>query len=62
MRLYQLHSATQIEELRIPPSNHLEKLQGDLLNFWSIRINRQYRLVFRWNHGNAEDVHIVDYH
>ena len=62
LRLRQLHAAEILEDLRIPPSNRLEALSGDLKGFWSIRINQQWRLVFRWNDGKASDVKITDYH
>jgi proteic killer suppression protein len=48
--------------LRVPPSNHLEKLRGNLAGFHSIRINDQWRIIFRWGDGEAYDVQIVDYH
>ena len=48
--------------LRIPLSNRLESLSGDFKGFWSVRINQQWRLVFRWNNGKASDVKITDYH
>lgn len=60
--LRQLHAAEILEDLRIPPSNRLEVLSGDLKGFWSMRINQQWRLVFRWNDGKASDVKITDYH
>jgi len=62
MRLRQLHRIIAIDQLRQPPSNHLESLSGNLKGFWSIRINQQWRIVFRWNDGNAADVQITDYH
>jgi proteic killer suppression protein len=62
LRLRQLHAADLLADLRLPPSNRLESLSGDLKGFWSIRINQQWRLVFRWNDGNASDVKITDYH
>ena len=62
LRLRQLHAAEILEDLRIPPSNRLESLSGDLKGFWSMRINQQWRLVFRWNDGKASDVKITDYH
>jgi proteic killer suppression protein len=62
LRLRQLHAAELLEDLRIPPSNRLESLSGDLNGFWSMRINQQWRLVFRWNDGKASDVKITDYH
>jgi proteic killer suppression protein len=46
----------------IPPSNRLEKLKGNLKEFYSIRINNQWRIIFKWNNGNATEVEIVDYH
>ena len=46
----------------IPPSNRLQKLKGNLKDFYSIRINDQWRIVFKWNNGNAEQVKVVDYH
>ncbi len=62
MRLTQLHAAQAIEDLRFPPSNRLESLAGDLTGFWSLRINAQWRLCFRFEQGAARDVEIVDYH
>jgi proteic killer suppression protein len=62
LKLRQLHSAEILADLRIPPSNRLESLSGDLKGFWSMRINQQWRLVFRWKEGNASDVKITDYH
>ena len=52
----------QVEMLRIPPSNHLEKLSGNLAKYWSLRINMQWRIIFKWEGCNAHDVKIVDYH
>ena len=57
-----LMAATKVEDLRLPPSNRLEQLKGDRAGQWSIRINRQWRLCFRWSEQGAEDVEIVDYH
>ena len=62
LKLRQLHAAEILEDLRIPPSNRLEALSGDLKGFWSIRINQQWRLVFRWNDGKASNVKITDDH
>lgn len=62
LKLRQLHAAEILADLRIPPSNRLESLSGDLKGFWSIRINQQWRLVFRWDDGKASDVKITDYH
>ena len=61
-KLIALANAIDINDMRVPPSNHLEKLKGDLAGWWSVRINKQYRLVFRWNDGAADDVKLVDYH
>jgi toxin HigB-1 len=58
----QLHNAQTINDMRIPLSNHLEKLSGDLEGFWSVRVNQQWRLVFLWEDGNAMEVCIIDYH
>jgi proteic killer suppression protein len=61
-KLAALHAAARLEDLRVPPSNRLEKLKGDLKEFHSIRINDQWRVVFRWTDGHAHEVTIVDYH
>ena len=62
MRLTQLDAATQLEDMRQPPSNRLESLSGDLAGKWSIRINDRWRVCFRFERGNAIDVEIIDYH
>jgi toxin HigB-1 len=62
MRLTQLDAAVRIEDLRLPPSNRLESLGGNRQGYWSIRINEQWRLCFRFVDGDACDVEIVDYH
>lgn len=61
-KLQMLHRAARIEDLRIPPQNRLEKLKGNRKGSWSIRINDQWRVCFRFDGGNAFDVEIVDYH
>lgn len=61
-KLLYLHEAADLRDLRSPPGNRLERLKGDLQGFHSIRINNQWRVVFRWSDGNAFDVQIVDYH
>ena len=61
-KLVAIHVAGRLEDLRVPPSNRLEKLRGDLNGFHSIRINDQWCVVFRWSDGDAHDVRIVDYH
>lgn len=62
MRLTQLNAATRVEDLRLPPSNRLEALRHDRVGQWSIRINDQWRVCFRFANGDAYDVEIVDYH
>ena len=62
MRLMQLEAATRIDDLRLPPSNRLEALAHDRVGQWSIRINEQWRVCFRFENGDAFDVEIVDYH
>jgi len=62
MRISQVHAATRIEDLRLPPSNQLEKLSGDRAGQWSIRINGQWRVCFRFEGGHAFELEIVDYH
>lgn len=61
-KLRQLQIANRLEDLRIPPGNRLEALKGDRVGQYSIRINDQYRLCFRWKNEGAEEVEIVDYH
>jgi proteic killer suppression protein len=61
-KLEMLAAATQLESLRVPPANHLESLFGDRLGLYSIRINKQWRICFRWHNGDVFDVEIVDYH
>jgi len=61
-KLRMLNNSQNIADLRIPPSNRLEKLTGDLNGFYSIRINKQWRIIFTWNNGNASEVKIIDYH
>ena len=61
-KLRMLNNSQNISDLRIPPSNRLEKLSGNLKEFHSIRINNQWRIIFKWNNNNSEDVQIIDYH
>ena len=61
-KLLLLNEAQVLEDLRSPPSNHLEALQGDREGEYSIRINKQWRLCFTWQGGHAYNVEIVDYH
>ena len=60
--LFALDVAMKIEDLRSPPGNRLERLRGDREGQWSIRIDRQWRVCFIWENGNADQVEIVDYH
>lgn len=60
--LDQINTAPSVDMLRIPPSNRLERLRGDLEPHWSLRINQQWRIVFLWEGGDAFDVRIMDYH
>ena len=57
-----VHAATSLRDLASPPGNRLEALKGDLKGFYSIRVNRQWRIVFRWSGTDAYDVRLVDYH
>jgi proteic killer suppression protein len=61
-KLVAIHVAARLEDLRVPPSTRLEKLRGELAGFYSIRVNDQWRIIFRWLDGDARDVQIVDYH
>ena len=62
MKLQQLNAAGNLDDLRIPPGNRLERLAGDRAGQWSVRINEQWRLCFEWRDGHAYDVEICDYH
>ena len=61
-KLRMINNSLDVNDLRIPPANRLEKLKGNLNAFYSIRINNQWRIIFQWNNGLAQDVQIVDYH
>jgi len=61
-KLIIIHRSKDIVDLKIPPGNRLEKLSGDRIGSWSIRINDQWRICFIWNNGVAEEVEITDYH
>lgn len=61
-KLRMLNNSQDLTDLMIPPSNRLERLKGNLKEFYSIRINNQWRIIFKWNNGNAEEVEIIDYH
>ena len=61
-KLKQIDLARRIEDLRAPPANRLEQLKGDRAGQWSLRVNDQFRICFRWTGSDAKDVEIVDYH
>lgn len=61
-KLELVHAAKDVEDLRVPPGNRLEKLAGDRRGQHSIRVNAQWRICFVWRDGGAEDVELVDYH
>jgi toxin HigB-1 len=61
-KLEALNAARLLDDLTVPPSNRLEKLKGNLGGFYSIRVNDQWRVIFRWIEGEPHDVRIVDYH
>ena len=61
-KLDMIAAATTVETLRVPPGNRLEPLSGNREGWWSVRVNDQWRVCFRWVGSNAEDVEIVDYH
>lgn len=61
-KLFQIATVDALDELPIPPGNRLEALRGDRVGRYSIRINEQYRVCFRWNDGDPDEVSIVDYH
>ena len=61
-KLEAVNAASRLDDLTIPPSNRLEKLKGNLRDFHSIRINDQWRVIFKWINSEAREVRIVDYH
>ena len=61
-KLRMLNNSVNLSDLRIPPSNRLERLSGKLKEFYSIRINDQWRIIFKWNKNIATEVEIIDYH
>ena len=61
-KLRMLNNSFDIKDLMIPPSNRLEKLKGNRKDFYSIRVNDQWRLIFRWKNGNAPIFELIDYH
>ena len=60
--LDQLHAATSLGDMKLPRSNRLHKLKGDMRGFSSVSINMKYRIIFKFEQGNAKDVEIIDYH
>lgn len=61
-KLRMLNNSQDINDLRVPPANRLEKLSGNLIGYYSIRINIQWRIIFHWQEGNSYEVQIIDYH
>ena len=61
-KLRMLNNSQNIADLQMPPSNKLEKLKGNLKDFYAIRVNDQWRIIFKWSSGNASEVEILDYH
>jgi len=61
-RLRYIEAAERIEDLRVPPSNKLEKKKGDLKDYYAIWVNTQWRIIFKWKDGNAYEVQLADYH
>lgn len=61
-KLLYLHDAAELKDLRTPPGNRLEAKKGKLAGYYAIRINDQWRILFRWEGGNAKDVQVIDYH
>lgn len=61
-KLRMINNSVDIADLRVPPANRLEKLKGDLSEIYSIRINNQWRITFKWENRNALEVEIIDYH
>ncbi|MDA8714715.1 type II toxin-antitoxin system RelE/ParE family toxin [Flavobacteriales bacterium] len=61
-KLRMINNAQDINDLRVPPANRLEKLKGNMSKYHSIRINNQWRIIFNWKNNDAYDVSIVDYH
>ena len=61
-KLRMLNNSQNLNDLKIPPSNRLEKLTGNLKEYYSIRINDQWRIIFKWKENNSSEVTIIDYH
>lgn len=60
-KMIMISAAGDIQDLKVPPSNRLHKLKGNLSEYWAISINDQWRVIFRWKNRNAQDVQIIDY-
>jgi toxin HigB-1 len=58
----QINASTNIETLRVPPGNNLDKLKGNLRNYWSVRVNMKWRVIFKWENSEALDIDVLDYH
>jgi proteic killer suppression protein len=61
-KLRMINNSQDLQDLRIPPSNRQEKLGGNLKEFYSIRVNKQWRIIFKWENGNCFEIEITDYH
>ena len=61
-KLRMINNSVNLMDLRIPPANRLEKLSGKMKNYYSIRLNDKWRIIFKWTSGNASEVEIIDYH
>lgn len=61
-KLRMINNSQDLQDLRIPPSNRLEKLGRNLKEFYSIRVNKQWRIIFKWENGNCFEIEITDYH
>ncbi|MFY0608129.1 MAG: type II toxin-antitoxin system RelE/ParE family toxin [Cyclobacteriaceae bacterium] len=61
-KLFMINAASVVQDLKIPPSNRLHKLKGNMKEYWAISINDQWRVIFRWENADAHDVQIIDYH
>ena len=61
-KLRMINNAQNVNDLRIPPANRLEKLKGDLQEYYNIRINNQWRIIFKWINNDSYEIRIVDYH
>jgi proteic killer suppression protein len=61
-KLRMINNASDLNDLKVPPSNRLEKLKGDLKDYYSIRINKRWRIIFKWVNSDTYEVSIVDYH